>query len=78
LSSAASDNNADILHLNFTSGYKPGLFNLPAITTVSDAIHPKLAAQLAVNPSGHYGCILLDFADTKLCQLIYRKNTTEK
>jgi 1-phosphatidylinositol phosphodiesterase len=74
LSSAASDGNPDILHLNFTSGYKPGLFNIPDITSVSGAIHPKLAAHLAATPPGHYGCILLDFADARLCQLIYQKN----
>jgi len=78
LSAAASDNNAEILHLTFTSGYKPGPFNIPSITTVSDAIQPKLAAQLAGTPPGHYGCILMDFADAKLCRLIYHKNTTGK
>ena len=46
--------------------------------TVSDAIQPKLAAQLAGTPPGHYGCILMDFADAKLCRLIYHKNTTGK
>jgi hypothetical protein len=59
-------------------GYKPGLFNIPSITSVADAIHPKLAAQLAATPPGHYGCILLDCADAKLCQLIYQKNTMGK
>ena len=78
LTSAASDNNAEILHLNFTSGYKPGPFNIPAINTVSDAIHPKLTAQLVANPPGHYGCILLDFASANLCQLIYLKNRIGK
>ena len=78
LSAAASDNNAEFLHLNFTSGYKPGPFNIPGITTVSDAIHPKLAAQLADTPPGHYGCILLDFADAKLCRVIYHRNLMRK
>lgn len=77
-SRARTISGAVFLHLSLTSGHTPGPFNISAITTVSDAIHPKLAAQLVGTPPGHYGCILLDFADPKLCQLIYHKHAMEK
>lgn len=76
LSSAFADNNADILHLNFASGYQPGLFGLPDITAVSDMINPLLAGYFGKAPRGHYGCVLMDFADAKRSALIYNTNFT--
>ncbi len=74
LSSAFADTHADILHLNFASGYKQGLYGLPDITTVSDSINPLLAGYFSRALRGHYGCVLMDFADAKRSELIYNTN----
>jgi len=74
LSYAVSDNNADILHLIFASGYQPGLYGIPDITAVSNHINPLLADFFGSAPHGHYGCVLMDFADAKCSERIYHTN----
>lgn len=74
LSAAFSDANADILHLNFTSGYKSGFLGIPSITTVSNSINPQLATYFGTAAPGHYGCVLMDFADATRPALIYNTN----
>lgn len=76
LTSAYSENHADILHLNFASGYKPGLYGLPDIPAVSDAMNPLLAGFFGQAHRGHYGCVLMDFADANRSALIYNTNQT--
>lgn len=74
LSAAFAETNANILHLNFTSGYKPGLFGIPNITTVSNAINPQLDTYFGTAARGRYGCLLMDFADATRPALIYQTN----
>lgn len=71
---AMTDQNADILHLNFTSGYKLQLFGIPSIPAVSSVIGPQLADYFREASRGHYGCVIMDFADIRLTELIYRTN----
>ena len=71
---AAADANAEVLHLNFTSGYRPGPFGIPNITVVSDAINPRIGNFFATAPAGHYGCVVMDFAEVTRPALIFQKN----
>ena len=63
------------LYLNFTSGVKSGFFGIPDITTVSDAISPKLAGFFTVNKHGRYGIVIMDFADSEKCTMVYTSNS---
>lgn len=66
--------NPAVLYLNFTSGYKPLIFSIPSITTVSNAINPKITTYFNANTSGRYGIIAMDFADAQKAQLIVTTN----
>lgn len=74
ITAAFSDTNADVLHLDFTSGYQSGLFGIPSITDVSNSINPQLASYFGAAPRGHYGCVLMDFADATRPPLTYNSN----
>jgi PKD repeat protein len=74
LSGAFGDNNANILHLTYTSGYLPGTFGIPNIPTVANYINPLLLNYFADAPIGHYGCVNMDFADAIRSELIYGVN----
>jgi 1-phosphatidylinositol phosphodiesterase len=63
-----------ILYLNFTSGVKTGVFGIPDITYVSNAIVPKLAGFFASNRHGRYGIVIMDFVDSKQCSMVYGTN----
>jgi 1-phosphatidylinositol phosphodiesterase len=66
--------NPAVLYLNFTSGYKALIFNIPSITTVSNAINPKISTYFSANTSGRYGIVAMDFADAQKAQLIVTTN----
>lgn len=72
---AARGGPAETLYLNFTSGYRPGLFGIPDITGVSSFINPKLRDHLSAAPGGRYGVIVMDFATRPVIELIYQKNS---
>lgn len=74
LASAAAETNAGVLHLNFASGYKSGMFGVPSISSVSSDINPRLAAFFSGALRGHYGCVLMDFEGAQLVRLIYNSN----
>ena len=65
---------ADTLYVNFSSGYKSGLFGIPSIPTVSDFMNPKLETYFTENPSGRFGVVVMDFVDATRAELIYRTN----
>lgn len=69
---AASSNNT--LYLNFASGYKSLIFGIPSITTVSNNINPRITTYFTTNTQGHYGTLLMDFADAAKAQLIVNTN----
>ncbi|YCM46917.1 phosphatidylinositol-specific phospholipase C domain-containing protein (plasmid) [Verrucomicrobiaceae bacterium 227] len=64
------------LYVNFCSGYQDR-FGTPDITVVSNEINARLANFFTSNTSGHYGTILMDFADAAKCELIYQTNLEE-
>lgn len=72
--SEARNGSTDTLYLNYTSGYKSGLFGIPSITTVSDYMNPRIQSYFASNTSGRFGVVIMDFANAARCELIYNTN----
>ncbi|ROH98488.1 MULTISPECIES: phosphatidylinositol-specific phospholipase C [unclassified Chryseobacterium] len=70
----AKNNTGDRLFINFTSGYKPGIFGIPSIPTVSNAINPKLKTFFQTNTKGSYGIMPIDFVSAELSELIVKTN----
>ena len=66
--------NESTLYLNYTSGYKSGLFGLPNITGISNDINPRLESYFSTNKSGRFGVIVMDFANAYRCEKIYSTN----
>ena len=62
------------LTLNFASGFQSGLFGIPNVPSVANEINPRLAQFFATKTRGHFGCVIVDFADEKLCAAVYRTN----
>ncbi|MGG7506942.1 phosphatidylinositol-specific phospholipase C, partial [Chryseobacterium arthrosphaerae] len=60
--------------INFTSGYKPGIFGIPSIPTVSNSINPKLKTFFQNNTKGTYGIMPIDFVNAELSELIVKTN----
>lgn len=74
LANEAKTANGTKLYLNFCSGYKPGVFGIPSIPTVSNFINPKLTTYFTTNTSGHFGVIIMDFAEVGRNNLIVKTN----
>lgn len=70
----AKSSNSNKLFINFTSGYKPGIFGIPSIPTVSNAINPKLKTFFQTNTKGSYGIMPIDFVNAELAGLIVKTN----
>lgn len=70
----AKNSNNERLFINFTSGYKPGIFGIPSIPTVSNNINPKLKAFFQANTHGSYGTMPIDFMNAELAELIVKTN----
>jgi len=68
------DGNRDVLYLNFTSGYQPGLFGIPNINAVSDFINPKLSSYFVDTKPSRCGIVVMDFADPAKCALVVAAN----
>ncbi|MBK1898259.1 phosphatidylinositol-specific phospholipase C [Chryseobacterium sp. YIM B02567] len=62
------------LFINFTSGYKPLIFGIPSIPTVSNNINPKLKTLFQSSPQGSYGIMPIDFISAELSELIIKTN----
>ena len=66
---------ANILYVNFTSGYKSRwLFGIPDITSVSNHMNPMLSGYLNANRQGRYGIIATDFINEGLSRQIVNSN----
>lgn len=78
LAAANAETDATVLHLNFGSGYKPGLLGIPNIPVVSDHINPLISGHFETVPPGHHGCVIMDFANAARCQRIYNTNSAKK
>ncbi|WP_292008596.1 phosphatidylinositol-specific phospholipase C [Chryseobacterium sp.] len=70
----AKSNSSGKLFLNFTSGYKPLLFGIPNIPTVSNNINPKVKSFFQSNTQGTYGIIPMDFVSAELAELVVKTN----
>lgn len=73
LNDAKNDANGK-LFINFTSGYKPGIFGIPSIPTVSNNINPKLKTFFQNSTHGSYGVMPIDFVNAELSELIIKTN----
>ncbi|KYH04576.1 phosphatidylinositol diacylglycerol-lyase [Chryseobacterium cucumeris] len=73
LNEAKNDTNGK-LFVNFTSGYKPGIFGIPNIPTVSNNINPRLKTFFQSNTHGSFGIMPIDFVNAELSQLIVNTN----
>lgn len=74
LEAARAATDAGVLHLNFASGHESRLLGIPSIGSVAGHINPRLAALFGAAAPGHYGCVLMDFADARLARLIWSAN----
>jgi len=72
--SEAASGDLSVLYLNFTSGYKAGLFGIPNITTISNYVNPQLVSYFSNHRKGRYGVIPMDFADASKASLIFQSN----
>ncbi|SFD52944.1 1-phosphatidylinositol phosphodiesterase [Chitinophaga sp. CF118] len=70
----ASTQNPNVLYINFASGYKSLIFSIPSITTVSNAINPKITTYFTANTHGRYGIIPMDFVESGKSSLILNTN----
>ncbi|WP_284461901.1 phosphatidylinositol-specific phospholipase C [Chryseobacterium sp.] len=70
----AKNDSTNKLFVNFTSGYKPGIFGIPSIPTVSNSINPKLKTFFQTNTQGSYGVMPIDFVNAELSELIVKTN----
>lgn len=73
LDEAAAANN-QLLYVNFSSGYKPGIFSIPDINAVANYNNPRLQTYFAAHAHGRFGIIPMDFADATRVALIYKTN----
>ncbi|MCT3896971.1 phosphatidylinositol-specific phospholipase C [Elizabethkingia anophelis] len=65
------------LFINFTSGYKPLIFGIPSIPTVSNAINPKLKTFFQSSTQGSYGILPIDFISAELAEPIVKTNFSD-
>lgn len=70
----AHNDSSNRLYLNYGSGYKAGIFGIPNINTVADAINPKITTFFNTHTQGKYGIIPLDFINAARSQLIVNTN----
>lgn len=62
------------LYINYASGYKPLIFGIPSITTVSGSINPQLGTYFTSHTSGRYGIIPMDFVNSTRSNQILQTN----
>ncbi|WP_129716153.1 phosphatidylinositol-specific phospholipase C [Pedobacter sp. SYP-B3415] len=70
----AKNDASNRLYVNYGSGYKPGIFGIPNINTVSNFINPKISTFFTSNTKGKFGIIPLDFITAERSQLIVNTN----
>lgn len=57
----AKTSNPTWLYINYTSGYKPGLFGIPNIREIKNDINPKVTSFFTTNTKGRFGISAMDF-----------------
>ncbi|WP_083634263.1 phosphatidylinositol-specific phospholipase C [Saccharicrinis aurantiacus] len=73
LNEARTTNN-NTLYLNYTSGYKPGLFGIPSIPTVSNYMNPKVENYFNNTSKNRFGVVIMDFVNLKRSENIVATN----
>jgi len=63
-----------MLYINFASGVQSGLFGIPNIPAVSNAINPNLTNYFAANTGGRFGVVMMDFVNAGMCSMVYNTN----
>jgi 1-phosphatidylinositol phosphodiesterase len=74
LNAAAADSNPANLYLTHSSGYAPQTFGIPNIPDVSNDLNPRIYSWFTGVKPGHYGCLIVDYADTSFPWLIAQAN----
>ncbi|MFI2857668.1 phosphatidylinositol-specific phospholipase C [Paenibacillus sp. JSM ZJ436] len=57
----AKNSNPSWLYINYTSGYKPGIFGIPDIRDTKDYVNPKVLDFFTANTRGRFGISAMDF-----------------
>ncbi|RAJ81900.1 1-phosphatidylinositol phosphodiesterase [Chitinophaga dinghuensis] len=70
----AKNGDQSVLYVNFASGYKPLIFGIPSITSVSDNINPKLDTYFGTSSHARYGVIPMDFVTADRATKILNTN----
>jgi 1-phosphatidylinositol phosphodiesterase len=70
----ARSGSPDTLFLNYTSGYRPLLLDVPNVPDVANEINARLNTYLESAPKGRTGVVAMDFVDTTRAKLIFEKN----
>jgi 1-phosphatidylinositol phosphodiesterase len=70
----AKSGSSQILYINFTSGYKPLIFGIPSITSVSSVINPWVSGYFTSNTTGRYGILSMDFVNEERSTSIIETN----
>ena len=65
---------SELLALNFTSGYRPGVLGVPNITAVCNRINPRLQTKLNSNTAPPPGILVIDHLTEELATAIYQLN----
>lgn len=71
---AHADTNSSVLHLTYASGYDPQTFGIPNIQDVANYMNPRINSWFTDVKPGHYGCVIMDFADSGNTSLIFNSN----
>ncbi|WP_281883122.1 phosphatidylinositol-specific phospholipase C [Paenibacillus sp. YYML68] len=70
----AKTQNTSWLYLNYTSGYKPGLFGIPNIRETKDYMNPKVSSFFTTNTRGRFGVSVMDFITSEHASKIIATN----
>lgn len=72
--SESSTTTNSTLYINYTSGYKPLIFGIPSITSVSGTINSQIDTYFSAHTSGRFGIVPMDFANASRSTAILHTN----
>lgn len=70
----AAAGSSEALYITFASGYQKSALGIPSIPAVANDINARLASYFKAHTEGHYGIVLMDFADASRCSQIVATN----
>lgn len=65
---------AEAFYLNFTSGYRLGLFGIPSVPAIAKTVNRQLDAYFHENPRGRFGILIMDFVTAERSERIWQTN----